>query len=82
MAYSKMGFLMMSKPKTGRLVSKRGSMAQCMAQATEVVIPNASQLSFLFMRTANIAYICNSVARNGLYYFLPSVYPEPSPELP
>ncbi len=31
-------------PNTGRLVSNKGSTAQCMAHASDVVIPNASQL--------------------------------------
>ncbi len=41
---------MISTPKMGRLVNSKGRMAQWMAQATEVTIPNASQLTFRFMR--------------------------------
>ncbi len=40
---------MISTPKMGRLVNSNGKMAQWIAQATEVTIPNASQLTFRFM---------------------------------
>jgi hypothetical protein len=52
----------MLMPKSGRLVSTNGSMAQCIAHASEVAMPNPSQFSFNFMRTANIInlhYCCN-----------------------
>ena len=43
------GFSIISKPKMGRLVKNKGSKAQCIAQASEVVIPNASQFTFKFI---------------------------------
>ncbi len=43
------GFSIISKPKMGRLVKNKGNKAQCMAQASEVVIPNASQFTFKFI---------------------------------
>lgn len=36
-------------PNIGNDESTSGSKAQCIAQATEVVIPNASQLIFVFI---------------------------------
>ena len=39
----------MFMPKTGKLVTITGSNAQCMAQATEVPIPKASQFNFIFI---------------------------------
>lgn len=41
-------------PNKGRLVSTNGNKAQCMAQATEVTTPNASQLILIFILAANI----------------------------
>ena len=41
-------------PKIGRLVTTKGSKAQCIAQAVEVAIPNASQFIFNFIVVANI----------------------------
>jgi hypothetical protein len=42
--YSKAVLSTMSIQKIGKVVSTIGSTAQCMAQATDVVIPKASQL--------------------------------------
>ena len=39
-----------SIPKNGKLVRKRGSKAQWIAQASEAVIPNPSQLILLRIR--------------------------------
>ncbi len=53
----------MFMPNKGRLVATKGSMAQCIAQTTEVVIPRASQFIFKFMRIAkiiNLQYCCNN----------------------
>lgn len=36
-------------PNSGRLDKIRGKMAQCMAQATDVAIPNASQFTLIFI---------------------------------
>ena len=58
---------MISKPKTGRLVNNKGKTAQCMAQATEVVIPNASQFIFLFMRAANIQTYLQLSCKKGIF---------------
>lgn len=44
MKYSKAGLSIMLIPKIGRLVKRKGRMAQCIAQASEAVIPRASQL--------------------------------------
>ena len=38
-------------PNTGKLVTITGSNALCMAQATEVPIPIASQFNFIFIVT-------------------------------
>ncbi len=51
---SKATLFMILMPKTGRLVSKIGKTAQCIAQATEAVIPSASQLNFARIRKAKI----------------------------
>lgn len=51
----------MLTPNTGKLVTTRGKTAQWIAQATEVVIPNASQLILIDMQKANILN-CNNVA--------------------
>jgi hypothetical protein len=42
--YSKAVLSIILIPKTGNVESTIGSTAQCIAQAKEVVIPNASQL--------------------------------------
>ena len=39
---------MISKPKTGKLVKKSGNNAQCIAQAKDADIPNASKLILFF----------------------------------
>jgi len=44
----------MFTPKTGRLVTIKGSKAQCIAQAVEVAIPKASQFIFNFIIAAKI----------------------------
>lgn len=44
--YSKRTFSIMLIPNIGKLVNNRGNTAQCIAQANDVVMPNASQLSF------------------------------------
>ena len=49
-------------PKTGKLVSSRGSTAQWIAQASDVEIPKASQLTFTAIAGANIG-TCNFVAK-------------------
>jgi hypothetical protein len=49
MKYSKEILSMILMPKMGRLVSNSGSTAQCIAQANEVAIPNASQLNLPFI---------------------------------
>lgn len=41
---------MMLMPKTGKLEINNGKTAQWIAQATEALIPNASQLNLLFIR--------------------------------
>lgn len=51
---SKDKLLMMLTPNKGRLVSTNGNKAQCMAQATEVATPSASQLILNFILAANI----------------------------
>ena len=48
--YSKAILLIMLIPKTGRLEITKGKTAQWIAQATEALIPNASQLNLLFIR--------------------------------
>lgn len=40
---------MMLIPNIGRELINTGSIAQCIAQATDVAIPNASQLIFIFI---------------------------------
>jgi len=51
-------------PKIGKVDNIIGKMAQCMAQAMEVAIPNASQLTFkvIIKIKANIIN-CNNVAK-------------------
>jgi hypothetical protein len=41
-------------PNKGRLVKKSGSNAQCIAQASEAVIPMASQFILDFMKRAKV----------------------------
>jgi hypothetical protein len=41
-------------PNKGRLLKNRGNRAQCIAQAKEAVIPNASQFIFEFIKTTKI----------------------------
>jgi hypothetical protein len=43
---------MMLIPKTGNVPAIIGNTAQCIAQAIEVVIPNASQFNFIFIVVA------------------------------
>ena len=45
--YSKGGFSMILTPNKGKVVMNSGNTAQCIAQATEAVIPQASQLIFI-----------------------------------
>ena len=45
---------MILMPKRGRTETNKGNMAQWMAQATDVVIPRASQFIFDFIKTAKI----------------------------
>ena len=47
--HSKNELCMMLMPKTGSVLSIKGRRAQCMAQATEVAIPMASQFNFIFI---------------------------------
>lgn len=49
MPHSKTKLWMILIPKIGRELINTGSKAQCMAQATDVAIPNASQLIFIFI---------------------------------
>ena len=54
---------MMLMPNKGRLLKNNGNKAQCMAQAKDVAIPNASQLILnAIVQTANILN-CNNVAK-------------------
>ncbi len=46
MPYSKDRFSIILTPNSGKLLKNKGNTAQCMAQATEAVIPKASQLIF------------------------------------
>lgn len=55
----------MLMPNIGRLCRKSGSKAQWMAQASEALIPKASQLNFIFMSRQKYAR-CNSVAKHLL----------------
>ncbi len=49
----------MLMPNMGKVVTITGSNAQCMAQATEVPIPKASQFNFIFIfcGRAKIVYL-------------------------
>jgi len=40
---------MIFTPNSGRLVKNKGRSAQCIAQATDVAMPNPSRLIFSFM---------------------------------
>jgi hypothetical protein len=51
MKYSKAMLSIMLIPKIGKVESTMGKTAQWIAQATEVVIPNASQLTRKLMAT-------------------------------
>jgi hypothetical protein len=44
----------MLAPNNGSAVTNKGSMAQWIAQATEVVTPTASQLTLTFIKRANL----------------------------
>jgi hypothetical protein len=46
---SKKTLFIILKPNKGRLVKNKGSKAQCMAQAIEVVMPRASQFIFFIL---------------------------------
>jgi hypothetical protein len=51
----------MFMPNTGRADIRTGNTAQCMAQAKEVMIPRASQLSLMFMlrtKVTKMQYCC------------------------
>jgi hypothetical protein len=68
MQYSNETFSMILMPKTGRLVSITGNMAQWMAQANEVVIPRASQfILFPGIVWTNVIN-CNEVAKDFKIY--------------
>ncbi len=55
---------MILMPNKGKLVAISGSTAQCIAQAIEVPIPNASQLIFSAILKGKQRYIiCNNVAK-------------------
>jgi hypothetical protein len=41
-------------PNKGSAVTNKGNTAQCMAQATDVVMPNASQLTLNFIKTTKV----------------------------
>lgn len=62
MVYSNVWLWIMLMPKSGRLLKKRGSSAQCIAQATEVVIPKASQ--FIFNRISRQIYTLATLLQN------------------
>lgn len=47
----------MFTPKSGKLLKINGNTAQCMAQATDVAMPNASQFIFILISVANIIAI-------------------------
>lgn len=50
-------------PKIGKELITMGNMAQWIAQATDVAIPNASQFTFIFIVQKKQRYnICNAVA--------------------
>lgn len=51
-------------PNRGRLLRKRGSKAQWMAQASEAPIPNASQLILIFMSLQK--YEIATILQNGI----------------
>lgn len=54
---------MISTPRTGKVVANTGSKVQWIAQAIEVMIPKASQFSFMSSVDRLQRYpICNSVA--------------------
>ena len=53
--YSNETLSMMSIPNIGKLESIKGKTAQCIAQASDVVIPSASQLILKFIG-ANIVH--------------------------
>lgn len=52
----------MFTPKSGSTETNKGKIAQWMAQATDVVIPNASQFIFNFIKATKIRK-SNSVAK-------------------
>jgi len=63
MMYSKYKLSMMFTPNKGRLLKNNGNNAQCMAQASDVAIPKASQLILnAIVEAANI-FKCNLVAK-------------------
>ncbi len=49
MPHSKKPLWMMLMPNTGNVVTNTGSNAQCIAHATDVAIPKASQFNFIFI---------------------------------
>ena len=44
-------------PKMGSVVMSTGNKAQWIAQAMDVVIPNASQFNLIFIIKAKVAYL-------------------------
>ena len=57
MLHSKKRLWIIFTPNKERLVSTNGKIAQCMAQASEVAIPNPSQFILIFMRKAKLRYL-------------------------
>jgi UDP-N-acetylglucosamine:LPS N-acetylglucosamine transferase len=63
MIYSKYKLSMILMPNKGRLLKNKGNKAQCMAQAKDVAIPNASQLILNAILEAANVHKCNVVAK-------------------
>ena len=65
------GFSIISKPNMGRLVKNKGSKAQCMAQANEVLIPSVSQFTLKFIeedKTKSLQQSCKII--NAFYNYV------------
>lgn len=63
-------------PNNGKLLNNKGKIAQCIAQATDVTIPKASQFILNFIKYANIIiaillqkFFCSYQYQLKLLYF-------------
>lgn len=74
MKYSNALLLIILIPKSGRLESTSGNTAQCIAQASEAPMPNASQLIFLLIFKGLQRYVNATLLQIINCYFIIESY--------